>query len=130
MKLWSQLRFIGGLLAFSATLLLSTPGIRVARADEAAGEFERFVEFSASESARADEPGRASSSCAAGKRDRAAIAQQLALAMKALTAQAAARAAEPGKGPAAGVQPLNGRGYNYGDAPLPVDTAALRFEAR
>ena len=112
-------RTVCGTLALAATLLLSSPGVQVVRADDGAP-------LSSSHATPLPNDG---PTCSAGAPDDAAPAQLAAMMERArLEALAAAESQTAEEAEAHGVV-LNNRGYNYGPAPTP-NPALLDAERR
>ncbi len=110
------LRAALGCLAIMATLALSTPGVRVARAtDGDASEFERFVRFTAeAESARYASP-QAPSCGGSPEAQNLAASDRLSKLQRQLVA-AIRREVDPRRNPER-LRDLNRRGYNYDTSP-------------
>ena len=105
-----------GCLAIVAILALSTPGVRVARAtDGDAGEFERFVRFTAqAESARHASP--QAPSCGGSPESRNLAANDRLSKLQRNLVAAIRREVDPRRNPD-GIRDLNRRGYNYDTSP-------------
>lgn len=118
-----------GWLALGLFLLLASPGVRVARADDA--EFERFARFAREQAAQqgAPESAAAGDACAArtGREQRAAAAEWMRHVQQ--LAAARMRPGTPAIEMGGGVLLLNNRGYNYGPGPL-ADAAQLEADLR
>jgi hypothetical protein len=117
-----------GWLALGISLLLASPGVRTARAEDP-GEFERFVRFTgegAAPDAAAAVAGEACQARSGVESRRAAIAW---MREAQLRAAAQMRPGTPGVDLGNGVVLLNNRGYNYGPGPM-VDAAQLEAELR
>ncbi|MCZ6784506.1 MAG: hypothetical protein O7G30_14490 [Proteobacteria bacterium] len=135
MRLASNLKSAIGLAAFSVTLLLSAPGVQIARAGEASSaEFDRFLAYTRSEAQRPDLAATATAtekdgpSCAVGRRPAGeSMSETMARALRQLALQTGGgqEPVDPTK-----LTPLNGRGYNYGLAPMALDHTKLQLELR
>jgi hypothetical protein len=123
----SRVVVAGGWLALGISLLLASPGVRTARAEDP-GEFERFSRFMGQGSApdAASAGGEACQTRSGAESRRAAIAL---MREAQLRAAAQMRPGTPGVDLGNGVVLLNNRGYNYGPGPL-VDAAQLEAELR
>ena len=129
----SNLKNVVGVAAFSVTLLLSAPGVQIARAGEApSAEFDRFLAYTRSEAQRPDLAATATEkdgpSCAVGRRPAGeSMSETMARALRQLALQTGGgqEPVDPTK-----LTPLNGRGYNYGLAPMGLDHAKLQLELR
>ena len=126
MKLGTHLRTLAGLAAFSATLVLSAPGVKVARAGESAdAEFQRFLAHANAEQGLVVAPEAAGETCAAGLRpQRESLQDSMQVAIQRLAAQVNAEQ----DGPPAKLRVLDNRGGNYGEAPVGIDQIKLRME--
>ncbi|MCZ6464091.1 MAG: hypothetical protein O7A09_07100 [Proteobacteria bacterium] len=137
MRLASNLTSAIGLAAFSVTLLLSAPGVQIARAGEASSaEFDRFLAYTRSEAQRPDLAATATAtatekdgpSCAVGRRPAGeSMSETMARALRQLALQTGGgqEPVDPTK-----LTSLNGRGYNYGLAPMALDHTKLQLELR
>jgi len=126
---------IVGSLAVLACLALSSPGVRVARADSERDSeaLRRFLEQI--QTAPANEAG----VCRAGQSEARSKAQseaqilagdhQLVRLQQRMAARAAADAERRGQAPSGQIV-LNGRGYNYGAPAAAIDPARLQQELR
>ena len=135
MGLASNLKNVVGVAAFSATLLLSAPGVQVAQAGEApSAEFDRFLAHTRTETQRtavattATATAKDGPSCALGRRPAGeTMSETMARALRQLALQTGGgqEPADPTK-----LTALNGRGFNYGLAPMGLDHAKLQAELR
>lgn len=117
---------VAGWVALAASLLLASPGVRVARADDAA-EFQRFERFSRGEQAAPSVRSGASCQAAAGLQRRMAAAEWMRKVQQMAAAQM--KPGTPAVDMGNGLVLLNNRGYNYGPGPQ-VDTARIEREMR